>query len=1154
MKTHTSHPLSIFMSTRESSLHNKGFALIATISVMVLLVLVALALLSLSTVELRGSSNDRNLETARANARMGLMLAIAELQTTSGADTRITAPADVIDGGASPNQNIRQLTGVWRSWEGLNHDRNTGFPTAPNYQIKERAYDPDSPDTGRFVRWLISDESQDLFDPTSPPSLEESTDTVPLLAEGTLADDSELEVHIVPTEVVNNGREGSLAWWIQGENTKLRLKPTTTPNSNLEATEQLAISPGPSGQDVNIDDTSDTDKTITRNSLAFIQSSGAGNDNPTEFYHDLTTHSRGLLTNVANGGWKRDLSLFTENFGSIPEGFSAFTLSPGNTFDAGKSHTGSSRMPLVYPWVDDWSRGSEFPACMSWTGLVDFATQYKRLSTSGDEIVETLSLFDRNKPLFAERARRMPLVSRIHNIISLSAEPDPRDPSRFQPSIVLTPVITLWNPYSVAMDCSNIGQNMNIALQDSSTPVQFDFRVDSTTISVDLAEITASTSSNTQELNALMPFDSPAVWLPGEVRIFSPNGTTVVNESAGQQAIEFEAGFRPGSGLKYALPNISSQPPTAQMSIERASLEASFGGPNVDGIGVFFTTLFGNDIRRGNRSINNMSNLIDAADAPRALGEEIDLTFTSSVSLSSLASSPQPILSSVISHRFARDTNSARNNIVANGIHNMNPTTSYMVSGDTEADRTSTKGRFDQFSYEIQVFALSSLADPGVPSGIDGELEGYLGSGFGSIDGLSNLVLMDIPTRPLLSIGDLQNFNVNACNRRAPFTLNALGNSTTSPFIESDQIRTTGSRSQNHGYDHSFAMNHAFQDDWFVSGVAPETSPWSSNTARNLSRVYEEHLSGEEPLVNHYFKPEALISPSIASSEASDFLSDNLAWSKVAAELEVEGMFNINSTSELAWAMLLKRNFAQDNPGILTLDGSTPGDTGTTASLRENDGSPFPRTTLTSHNGAGNGGDTLLSQPPRFTDTQILALAREIVLEIKQRGPFLSLSEFYNRQLSDDPELARSGAVESALRALSENSGPENPFTELQAAFRDSASTQDFLGDALSYPFPEAAEGNPAYGFPGWTRQADVLRPISSILSARDDTFTIRAYGASKDADGNVLAEVWCEAVVQRKSDFVNGDDKNILPTEENNPFGRRYEIQQFRWLNQDEI
>jgi hypothetical protein len=85
-----------------------------------------------------------------------------------------------------------------------------------------------------------------------------------------------------------------------------------------------------------------------------------------------------------------------------------------------------------------------------------------------------------------------------------------------------------------------------------------------------------------------------------------------------------------------------------------------------------------------------------------------------------------------------------------------------------------------------------------------------------------------------------------------------------------------------------------------------------------------------------------------------------------------------------------------------------------------------------------------------------------------------------------------------------------------------------------------------------------VLRPIAPILSARDDTFTIRAYGDARDKSGNITARATCEAVVRRTRDFVDPADAPDITTQPKSAanliFGRRYEIISFRWLNNSEI
>ncbi|MFK7911150.1 MAG: hypothetical protein AB8F34_11215, partial [Akkermansiaceae bacterium] len=85
------------LSHRGSRLQSPGFALIATISVMVLLTLIALAMLSLSTITTREGSNVSAQLKAQANARLALMIALGELQQEMGPDMRISAESAILD-------------------------------------------------------------------------------------------------------------------------------------------------------------------------------------------------------------------------------------------------------------------------------------------------------------------------------------------------------------------------------------------------------------------------------------------------------------------------------------------------------------------------------------------------------------------------------------------------------------------------------------------------------------------------------------------------------------------------------------------------------------------------------------------------------------------------------------------------------------------------------------------------------------------------------------------------------------------------------------------------------------------------------------------------------------------------------------------------
>jgi hypothetical protein len=49
----------------------------------------------------------------------------------------------------------------------------------------------------------------------------------------------------------------------------------------------------------------------------------------------------------------------------------------------------------------------------------------------------------------------------------------------------------------------------------------------------------------------------------------------------------------------------------------------------------------------------------------------------------------------------------------------------------------------------------------------------------------------------------------------------------------------------------------------------------------------------------------------------------------------------------------------------------------------------------------------------------------------------------------------------------------------------------------------------------------DVLNSIGPNLTARSDTFVIRAYGEALDDAGNVIGKAWVEVVVQRTTEYL---------------------------------
>jgi hypothetical protein len=420
-----------------------------------------------------------------------------------------------------------------------------------------------------------------------------------------------------------------------------------------------------------------------------------------------------------------------------------------------------------------------------------------------------------------------------------------------------------------------------------------------------------------------------------------------------------------------------------------------------------------------------------------------------------------------------------------------------------------------------------------------------------------------LPLRPFASLPELQNWNLRGNNPLPPYQYDIIGNSEANPLFPKNGIVPT-TPVQDLQHDDAYCANHLLFDDWFFSSIAPEPTTLGGTISKNIEAVYEDYLQGNAQLTNRAYRPIAEdrdLSPTDAADIADTILNspEGDGWLKVASRFEVEGMFNVNSTSVKAWRALLgharNRQVAHHSAsGGIVLD------------TEERD-HVVMRNTIASDIKAGEDPGIGAAFPSgseyagfrTLNGNQLDELAIRIVEQVRARGPFLSLSEFVNRQLSTDDDLAMAGALQAALDSLSEdplaslkNEGPDGKISSVTMDAADSKL------DGVGYEYKKAAEGYNIHGFPGWIRQADILRPIAPVLSARDDTFTIRAYGDKRDAAGNVVARAWCEAVVQRSRDFVDPADAadSIEPpvSEVNKAIGRRYVIQSFRWINADEV
>ena len=179
----------------------------------------------------------------------------------------------------------------------------------------------------------------------------------------------------------------------------------------------------------------------------------------------------------------------------------------------------------------------------------------------------------------------------------------------------------------------------------------------------------------------------------------------------------------------------------------------------------------------------------------------------------------------------------------------------------------------------------------------------------------------------------------------------------------------------------------------------------------------------------------------------------------------------------------------------------------------------------------------------------------------------MSLSDFVNRRIGNDSR-SYQGTIQEAIEQAGTNGNQTT-------GIRDNTSETIPNYERHTYLFPFADDDadlnntnnylgsrNNATGVPLEVNQANILLPLAPRLSARSDTFRIRAYGEVRDSDNKIIAQATCEAVVQRLPEYVDPktipndnepwDESNLNNT--NQIYGRRFEIRSFRWLDAEEV
>ncbi len=1149
----------------------RGFALIITISLLLLLVVVALGLIGLSSIALRSSLAERYQSEAKANSRLALMLALGELQKELGPDQRVTARACILDDDSSTDTpdgigNPHWL-GVWDSWDDwLNN---------PAIQL---TYDKGR--TKKFRRWLVSGP-----DPTLTSNLSLARSAAPANAVVMVSASSPASVP-VRAPSVETPRNGGFAWWVAGENQKARVDdPAATPDSDptrLHSRSQWARAGADwlDGLDRIPIDPAILNRVVSLPTLGLGATGGDIQPTLRARFHDLTTDSIGLLTNTRRGGLKKDLNLLLE-LPSLPDKFGTFSSSqPGGTIVPIRDRTGYLPDPF-YP--------AQKPNFTSWYKLHQYYQLYR---SGGQETAADCQPVPFNGAgLWGSASSpninfnwhtanldyygigRTPIVTRLMLVFSTRRVASSVTPGTYDYKLGVNPVVVLWNPYNVTL------HSPRLWIQITPGALQYKAYVDNA-VKVDWTQLKRSTGPF--QLN-IYPMEGkgptyetvPIILKPGETRIYSAvNGFLQAQDN---RFAELYPGYQApdaGGGFEVDLQGLTGLPATSrvELTMRLNDIRTDHGGQYQ----MYWTV---RNAQTGEQQrYNEMAANPVEDDKPIYLAEDSPGKRV----LFSNSSTRVPFANFQFVMKSGQDLRNPgagydQQDFRCRNFIQANPVNQRAMYGEA----TARMRGMAQYHVQIKAGSGNSLNPDFDPATNRAYTGSAISLGDSKWPGQPSVVTNEFPLVPVTSLASLMHFKLNPGDTRDFSTAKhlwdisanqalAIGNSFAHPLIAGNAIYQDVADASCRGsalqmmlirdfHDHAYLNNDALWDDWFCSGITRENEGLFKSS-RSLGDVVRQFQNSGVPLKNPHLIPwtdslepgktlnTLLVSGSNPTANAHEI---------AAKYLVIRGAFNINSTSTEAWqaflAGLREKEITWIDPATGALrTTNTPGDRVV-----------FSRFSLPASAEEGaNAGDPRSWLGIRFlTRDQIRRLAAECVRQVKQRGPFLNLSDFVNRRLATD-ETGVCGVLQAAIdwdEFLGRTPDPANG-ESINGRFKDG---DDFIDTAKvsswNLPFPQAARGSRFAGIPGYLTQADVLKRIGNMITPRDDTFRIRSYGEARDAQGKIQARRWCEAVVQRTPAYLDAADSietvtADLTSNTNKKFGRLFSIVSFRWLSPNEI
>ena len=1154
----------------------RGFALVVTLSLMILLTLVAVGLLTLSSISLRSSSTSSAIAEARQNARMGLILAIGELQKHAGSDQRITATADLagdaaglrLAAGAQP-LNDKSVTGTakglssvqpgTRYWTGVFANRDTPvsiFTKTPSPAI---------------VHWLVS--GNDTVYPGTGPTLLPSDSTFAVGADGKVGDSTKAVLLVgtnsagsadrdsyvcAPLVPIINGKSGKpggrFGWWVGDEGVKARINSPKTLDDGTyasliaqrrgwESIPGFSSYPTPgTGLQASLGNVT----SLPQTSL-LIPGLGGGSSSPLQsVFHSATADSRAVLADTLNGGTKVDLTSVLS--GSLP------TSNPIPSL-------------LNYPVRNSNIIRSGAPRIRApkWDQLKEFSDRYKNLQGGSLIVTPTTTEFS---------SAIAPIVTDFRILMGARMKLKNAATNEFNINPCGKVAIAIANPYSVPLkwdkDLEFEILNQTPAGNDPSRI--YNLRRNSSDVVGYSTFIPRNQDKSERAVfnNAIFRIRAGTL-APGEARAFTNSGNVFRPFATAAQRVTVDLGPFSSSAPFNFNNCIELDNPTPYPVVTNT--------PSMDVRETWQTTIVKLEMRLAGDPTTRYLRRIERLELDNGYFSPNSRTF----SRTEAAAITQPFPLMLYSFQISQPGADYK---------------SLMPSAYEMGQRASTLRTFADFNLQATryrkpiasynpppYFVESNDSRSQLPAIAPG---GETGTGFTrnlavsplpwgrSSAGSQKTVLFTIPQQ-ISSIAELQHADLtgdDSANSIAHQPGNAVGNSYATPFVKrrfTSQPRVD--------YELIGAQNH--------SGWNPTNTTYYDISYLLNASLWDSYYFS---MLNQSGGPDSLAPNLISLDAASRDLKDPV---NAAGKLMLDGAFNVNSTDKTAWKAFLAsaKHFKHSSDPAGSSEASFP------RSLEQISAAANPPT--------GNDADSF-SGFRRLNDSQLDALAEEITKQVRIRGPFLSLSHFVNRAIADiktQPALTRSGALQAALDESGANinfAGNRKAFTRINSA-TDAVTLRSFEGapradfdgtDRADRPASAGSDpdwgatstdnnfgavasiiadremildnsikpeqGYRSTGIPGWLTQADVLQVIGPSLTTRSDTFRIRSFGEALDANGNSVATAYCEAIIQRVPSYVDPSnpptDRGSALSKTNSIHGRQFQIVSFRWLSPQEI